>query len=347
MAGAPPPGAAPSPPARWLIVNGDDLGLTAGVNAGIERAYRNGILRSASAMATGAALEDAAQISRRNPGLGIGLHLTLVGERPACRPEEVPSLVGPDGRLLPSYRAFLGRYLRGGIRPAHVRREFQAQAARLTDAGLSLDHLDSHQHLHLLPGLLALTVELARERGILWIRAPRPLSSPRNRSSLDHPLTPSPPRPIVERLMFAAASGWARRQVARAGFPVVQGSLGFDCSGHLTAGYLLRHIPSLPAGITELICHPGSGDPETQRQYGAWGYCWQQELDALTCGAARSELERGRVGLASFGGGALTPTPRCADTRPLPKTAGRGGEGRGAPGASLRHASVRAHCTGG
>src|SRR5207248_11235873 len=97
MAGVPPPGAAPSPPARWLIVNGDDFGLTAGVNAGIERAYREGVLRSTSAMATGAALGDAVQLSRRHPDLGIGLHLVLVGERPACRPEEVPSLVGRDG----------------------------------------------------------------------------------------------------------------------------------------------------------------------------------------------------------------------------------------------------------
>ena len=100
--------------------------------------------------------------------------------------------------------------------------------------------------------------------------------------------------------MFALASSWARRRVARAGLPLTQGNLGFDCSGQLSAAYLLGHIAGLPPGITELICHPGLGDPETRQEYGAWGYCWEQELDALTSPEVRRELERAGVRLASF-----------------------------------------------
>lgn len=40
---------------RTLVVNGDDFGLTAGVNAGILAAFREGILTSASIMACGGA----------------------------------------------------------------------------------------------------------------------------------------------------------------------------------------------------------------------------------------------------------------------------------------------------
>ena len=74
--------------------------------------------------------------------------------------------------------------------------------------------------------------------------------------------------------MFRIASVWARVNVARAGLPVVHGSLGFECSGHLSADYLLHHFPLLPPGITELICHPGESDPETLRRahQGAAGY---------------------------------------------------------------------------
>src|SRR5438094_3191932 len=188
MAGTPPPGGGPLPQPRFLIVNGDDLGLTAGINAGIERACRVGILRSASAMGVGPALADAAERVRQLPALGVGLHLTLVGERPACRPEEVRSLVGRDGLLLPGYRAFLRRYLRGGIHPGDVRRELRAQAAAVAALGISLDHLDSHQHLHLLPGLMARALEVAREYGARWVRAPRPLRAVVGRQSPDaHP----------------------------------------------------------------------------------------------------------------------------------------------------------------
>ena len=264
-------------------------------------------------MGVGGALADAAQRLRGVPTLGVGLHLTLVGERPVCRPEEVPSLVGRDGLFLPSYRAFLFRYLRRGVRSEDVLREFHAQADLAAGLGVPLDHLDSHQHLHLLPGLLGQTIRLARELGIRWIRAPQPsgdfgfwildfgLSTgpdPNPKSKIQNPKSE---RPLTERLMFAVASAWARRQVERAGLPLVAGSLGFDCSGHLSYGYLLSRIPTLPPGVTELICHPGEPDPDTQRRYGGWGYSWGQETGALTCPEVRGALEQAGVGLTSFG----------------------------------------------
>ena len=276
-------------------------------------------------MGVGSALADAAERVRRLPALGVGLHLTLVGERPACRPEEVRSLVGRDGLLLPGYRAFLRRYLRGGIHPGDVRRELRAQAAAVAALGISLDHLDSHQHLHLLPGLMARALEVAREYGARWVRAPRPLRAVVGRQSPDahpaslgtrplrgYPQTPDPsskrsvdsaasPRSLSERMIFQAASAWARRRLAREGLPLAAGSLGFDCSGRLTAEYLLRHVPALPPGVTELICHPGEGDPETRERYARWGYHWEQELKALTDPAVREALELCGVRVTTFG----------------------------------------------
>lgn len=269
-------------------------------------------------MGVGPALADAAERVRRLPMLGVGLHLTLVGERPACPAAAVPSLVGRDGLLLPDYRTFLRRYLRGGIRPGDVRREFRAQAAAVAALGAPLDHLDSHQHLHLLPGLLARALETAREHGIRWVRAPRPV-----RAGVRVPAKRADPgaheaggsggdgsagraatsfrRSLAEQMMFQIASAWVRGRLARAGFPLLTGSLGFDQSGHLTSDYLLRHIPMLPAGITELICHPGEADPETSERYASWGYRWEQEAEALTDPAVRGALEQAGVRLIGFG----------------------------------------------
>jgi hopanoid biosynthesis associated protein HpnK len=300
MAGLPLPDAAPSPPLRWLIVNGDDFGLTAGVNAGIELACREGILRSASVMAMGHALRDAGQRSSALPSLGLGIHLTLVGERPVCPPAEVPSLVDRGGCFLPTYRRFLLRYLSGGIRPGDLRREFRAQAEVVSRLGVPLDHVDSHQHLHLLPGLLSLSIEIARELDIRWVRAPRADLPSSAKMSSASAADADAPRPMAERWMFALASAWARRQVARMGLPLTRGSLGFDCAGHLSTAYLLRHVNRLPPGVTELICHPGSGDPETRSRYGAWGYCWDQEREALTSPEVRQALERAGVRVARF-----------------------------------------------
>ena len=67
---------------RSLIVNADDFGFTCDVNQGIVEAHRNGILTSATLMATGAAFEDAVRLAKENPSLDIGCHLVLVGAPP-------------------------------------------------------------------------------------------------------------------------------------------------------------------------------------------------------------------------------------------------------------------------
>ena len=72
-----------------LVANADDFGLSSGINRGIESAYREGILRSASLMPNGAAFADAVRIARENPGLGVGIH---------GQPASVVSGVSPPAR---------------------------------------------------------------------------------------------------------------------------------------------------------------------------------------------------------------------------------------------------------
>ena len=62
---------------KWLIVNGDDFGLTLGVNRGIVEAHRSGILTSASLMVNRPASDAAAALARNCPSLSLGLHLEL------------------------------------------------------------------------------------------------------------------------------------------------------------------------------------------------------------------------------------------------------------------------------
>jgi len=65
---------------RWLIVNGDDFGISPGVNHGIVNAHRLGILTSTSLMVDRPAAEDAAVRAREVERLSVGLHLELEGD---------------------------------------------------------------------------------------------------------------------------------------------------------------------------------------------------------------------------------------------------------------------------
>ena len=112
---------------KQLIVNADDLGLTPAVNRGVVRAFRDGIVTSASLLVVGNAFEDAVALARQNPGLDVGLHLTLVEERAVLGCEVLPTMVDETGRFPRSSGEFLRRALLGRIRWDEVEREIAAQ----------------------------------------------------------------------------------------------------------------------------------------------------------------------------------------------------------------------------
>jgi len=60
---------------RCLIVNADDFGRSPGINDGVLRAHREGIVTSASLMVRWPAAVEAARYAREHPHLSVGLHL--------------------------------------------------------------------------------------------------------------------------------------------------------------------------------------------------------------------------------------------------------------------------------
>src|SRR5512136_215710 len=77
---------------KELIVNADDFGLSSGANRGIIKAWREGILTSASLMVGGKAFTEAVALAGANSGLQVGLHLTLVQGRAVMEHEGLPSI---------------------------------------------------------------------------------------------------------------------------------------------------------------------------------------------------------------------------------------------------------------
>src|ERR1041385_1767438 len=79
--------------ARRLVVNADDFGRSHGINEAVLRAHREGILTTASLMMNEEATDEAVQLARDNPRLGVGLHLTLLCGHSALTREEIPGLL--------------------------------------------------------------------------------------------------------------------------------------------------------------------------------------------------------------------------------------------------------------
>ncbi|MEO8097324.1 MAG: ChbG/HpnK family deacetylase [Acidobacteriota bacterium] len=264
---------------KRLIVNADDYGLCKGVVDGIIEAHRRGIVTSASVMAGGQAFDYGVEQSRSNPKLSLGVHLTLVEERPVSA--NPGTLAQSDGWLPHSYPALLTGILMRRIRLGDVERELRAQIEKCFSAGLRPAHLDSHQHVHTLPAILRIVLQLAREYGISRVRLPR--DSPGRHGAMRG-----------DRFWQKAALCWLARYDAGRfqdkeisfRYPIT----GLFESGALTESRLLGILDQIPEGTTELVCHPGWEDPACKEDYAHWGYHWEIEEQALTSAAVRARI---------------------------------------------------------
>ena len=271
-----------------LIVHADDFGLSRKVNEGIVLAHREGILTSTSLTACGAAFEPAIELAETTPSLDIGVHLTLVEEKPVLDPARIPSLVGSDGRFHSHASGFFKKYLTGRIHLREIRDELEGQMKKIFTQGIKVSHLDSHQHLHVLPGILRITADLAKAYGVPAIRLPR------ERLPWRMQLQGSPSRLLQMRVLNFF--GWLGKGLIELR---ADSFFGFLAGGELNKKNLRQILEVLPPkGACELMCHPGLEDRETA--YRHWNYRWQEELDALIDPEIADFIREREIRLSSF-----------------------------------------------
>jgi chitin disaccharide deacetylase len=275
---------------KRLIVCADDFGLDPAVNAAVEEAHRHGILSTASLMVGAPAAADAVARARRLPALHVGLHLVLVDGRPLSSPARVAGLVDSDGQ-------FDRNMARAGMRfffLRHVRRqlaqEIRAQFEAFRKTGLELDHLNAHKHMHVHPTVAGLILEIGRDYGMRAMRVP---AEPVAVLRAAFPQERAPRlfyRPWVERL---------RRRLRRAGLAVNDHVFGLAWSGNMVEERVLRLLPHLPDGVSEIYFHPAI-ERSSALVKAMPGYRHTEELAALTSAAVKARIAALDIGLASY-----------------------------------------------
>lgn len=145
---------------RLLIVNADDFGLSKGQNYGILDACKNGLVTSTTALVNGAAIDHAAQLSRRTPELAVGMHFVLTLGEPLT---PMPGLAR-EGKL--------GKWIwqvaeEDALPLEEIERELACQYQRFVDLfDAEPTHFDSHHHVHMIPQIFPLVAEFAKSKGI-------------------------------------------------------------------------------------------------------------------------------------------------------------------------------------
>ncbi|MFS0783275.1 chitin disaccharide deacetylase [Bacillus sp. 1P06AnD] len=139
-----------------VIINGDDFGLSRGVNYGIIDAHQYGILNSATVMMNMGEVEHAFGLAVHHKNLSLGVHLVLTAGSPLLS-EGVGTLITEKG----AFKKVNDLKERFDLDPREVEKEWTAQIEKFLTYGRALSHLDSHHHVHMIPELQGVVRNLA------------------------------------------------------------------------------------------------------------------------------------------------------------------------------------------
>jgi hopanoid biosynthesis associated protein HpnK len=267
---------------RRLVVNADDFGRSPSINQAVIRAYREGILTTTSLMVNEAACDQAVAMARENPGLGVGLHLTLLCGHSALAHEKIPGLVNERREFTNNpagagFRYFFKRNLR-----EQLRAEIQAQFEKFRATGLKLDHLNGHLHLHLHPTVFGLLMEDAAQLGIQRVRLtcdPFRLNLRLASGHLAYRL--------LHVLIFHPLSARARPVLRQHGFRHTQRVFGLLQNARVDEPYVFGLLAQLPQGDSELYSHPSLDE-------------FRNEFDALISPRVKERVQKLGISLIRY-----------------------------------------------
>lgn len=288
-------------PARMLIINADDFGWSGSVNSAVAKAYEFGTITSASLMTCGQAVFQAAEICREQKGLGVGLHFTLTQGRPLSPSPKVGSLCDSSGAFF-SRTELIRRLFSGRVRKEHIRIELDAQVRIADELGLSLTHIDGHQHIHILPGITGPVLSLAKRRN-LAVRLPleQKLISRENASSQLRLIQ------LIRKALLQPFCYYTRFKSSKAGIlsnTHFRSHFGYiPAPGRVSLDSFLGLLTALRPGVTELMVHPAvnGGDSELWGENPSLRKDRRYEAEILLDARFKEALRNSNIRLINYG----------------------------------------------
>lgn len=168
--------------AMKVIINADDLAISTEVNKKISELVERRVVTSATIMANGPALDQAVEIALSKPLCSYGVHLNITEFKPLTDTKELEPLIGKDG-------CFNGRArhisLSSPVRDA-IYRELEAQIELISSLGIQISHIDSHHHIHTIPGLFHVIKNIQKRFGINKVRITKNVFSDNQKAPISH-----------------------------------------------------------------------------------------------------------------------------------------------------------------
>lgn len=263
--------------AKLLVIHADDLGMSHSKNVATFAAMKQGVVTSASLMMPTPWMREAVRMSRENPELDIGVHLTLTAEwrdykwGPLLGADTVPSLVTPGGYFHASVPAFAE-----AADIDEVEAEVRAQIELALKLGVDVTHLDGHM------GSLLATDEIAA----MYLRIGQEYRLPIR----------------LHKHFGDGIEGAPRLQSLFLNYPANYDTVGGAAPEMFPDGmidYYDRVLAKLEAGLNLLVLHLGFDQMEDQQimaGFAPWGAKWRQiDYDWAMRAETRKLIEENQI----------------------------------------------------
>ena len=235
---------------KTVIFNADDFGASTETNHAIIRAHKEGVLTSTSLMMNEPGVIEAIHLAKETQSLAVGLHLTLSDGHPAFPPASIPNLVGQDGNFFTDPIRTAMRCLFITSAKLEAIKEVHKQFELFAGTGLPWDHVNGHQHLHILPAVWDATLKFCEEYNVRRIRIPNEEFAPANNERWA--------MRRVEMIFFNTVRKRCHRTLMGRNFIVADRVYGQQETGNMREEYVLGLLDRLGGQTNEIYLHPGT-----------------------------------------------------------------------------------------
>lgn len=249
-----------------IIITADDFGLTRGITDNIFRCIGTTPLTNVSIVPNGQAFDYAVEKIKDKAPKTVTVHLNTIEFSPIADSKAIPDLLDQNGKL---HLGFLKTLIKYNLSSSSMKRslkeqfktEYRAQIQKTMKAlYLKEIRIDSHQHLHMLPFLFDILIELKNEFPITYIRIPK-------ETFCKVPLTwffPIPWKivPLIKHLVLRFFSNRNRTIISKTNVTYPNHFLGVMIPGDLNKEMTNQLVKNLIKGLNkndtfELVLHPG------------------------------------------------------------------------------------------
>jgi hopanoid biosynthesis associated protein HpnK len=237
---------------------------------------------------------EAVAFTKNFPDLNVGMHLVLTNGKATLPASDIPALVNSDGD-------FSGSQVCSGIKmffcaktKMQLEKEIRAQFESFQATGLKLDHVNAHKHMHLHPTVFDLIIKVGKDFGLTAIRIPNepPLESiiENKKEKLLRNLRWIFFKPFVSRM---------KKQCEQNDIKFNDTIYGLHDSGHMNIDKLIRIIPHISDGTTEIYTHPAT-EQWDDIDPAAKDYEFEAEYKALIHPKIKRAIEKFDIELTGF-----------------------------------------------